>query len=330
MGELVGDDSGLRELVEELLGRARAGPAAVRALRCAPSPFTTLSPTAVLGVELEDGERLSLFLKELGAAGAGHPEKLRQDREIQVYEHVLGPEAVPAPRCYGARWNGRPSPAVLVLEYVEDWDLRYQALEHWATAAQALARLHRRFADRVEGWDFLLALDADYLYGWARRAAAALRADQPPLGRRLDALAADHGPVVALLAEQPPTLVHNDLAPKNVLADRRESPARICLVDWEVAGAGCGLLDFAHLAHGLDHREERRLLDAYRRELSGSGILPEAPQKLERLLAACQLHKTLHRLAHPYLWRSRPKLAERWVVEAERIRRRFDTGTDGL
>ena len=43
-----------------------------------------------------------------------------------------------------------------------------------------------------------------------------------------------------LLAEQPPTLVHNDLAPKNVIADTSANPGRTCIVDWEMAEWGAG------------------------------------------------------------------------------------------
>src|ERR687889_501238 len=48
---------------------------------------------------------------------------------------------------------------------------------------------------------------------------AAAAAKSARLGRRLGRLVAHHGQIADLLASQAPTLVHNDLAPKNVIAD---------------------------------------------------------------------------------------------------------------
>src|SRR5207237_7099752 len=136
-----------------------------------------------------------------------------------------------------------------------DWDLRYQGLEHWFAAARGLARLHAHFAGRageLAACDFLLRLDGDYLRGWAARARDVAGGYDGPLAAALARVVAGYGPVCEVLARQPPTLVHNDLAPKNVLADRAHRPARICVVDWEVAGVGCGLLDLVDLKYGLD------------------------------------------------------------------------------
>lgn len=314
------DDRRQIEILQELLADARGVPAAVRDLRRTPSPFATLWPTEILDVELEGGQRLSLFAKRLGREEVGHPDKVRPDRELLVYERLLGGDGLPAPRCYGTRLDEDTGHHEVYLEHIADWDLRYQGLEHWLEAARTLALLHVAFVGRVGEQDFLLSLDREYLLAWARRAVAAVEAGPPELGRRLEALLASYSPVVDLLAAAPRTLVHNDLAPKNALADRSQAPARICLVDWEVAGAGCGLLDLAHLAHGLDEAQERRLIDAYRGALDGAPELPSGLAEGERLLAAARVHKALYRLAHPHLWRGRPALAEEWVADAERAR----------
>ncbi len=313
-------DRRLMETVEELLTEAR-GSAVVRWLRRSACPFTTLWPTEIIEVELEDGERLSLFAKRLGIDGAGqHPDKRRPDRELLAYERLLGERGIAAPRYYGKRLDEESGQAELYLEYIADWDLRYQGLDQWMEAARALARLHRAFAGQVDGGDFLLSLDREYLIAWAERAATALERGPAGLGRRLESLLAAHAPVAELLAAQPRTLVHNDLAPKNVLADRSRTPARICLVDWEVAGVGCGLLDLVHLGYGLDESEGRRLLAAYLGELEDAPLLPASPSELERVLAAARLHKALYRLAHSHLWQDDPALAEEWVAEAEHAR----------
>jgi hypothetical protein len=319
-GDALNDDPRLIQILQELLADGRGAPAVVRDLRRTPSPFATLWPTEILSVGLESGERLSLFVKHLGTGENPHPDKLRPERELLVYERVLDEDGPAAPRCYGTRVDSESGRFELYLEHIADWDLRYQGLEHWVEAARVLARLHRTFAGRVDEHDFLLSLDREYLLAWALRAAAAVQAGPAGLGRRLEALLATYAPVADLLAAQPRTLVHNDLAPKNVLADRSRAPARICLVDWEVAGAGCGLLDLVHLAYGLDEDQEQRLIDAYRGALDGAPVLASGLSDDERLLAAARLHKALYRLAHPHLWRARPALAAAWVAEAERAR----------
>jgi aminoglycoside phosphotransferase (APT) family kinase protein len=122
--------------------------------------------------------------------------------------------------------------------------------------------------------------------------------------------------VTEVLDQQPLTLVHNDLAPKNVLADRSRSPARICFVDWEMAGVGCGLLDLVDLKYGLDPASDRRMCAAYGAELAGTGLLPSSPRGLRRLFAACELHRTVYRLAFSRVWGVPPERAAQWVAEA--------------
>jgi aminoglycoside phosphotransferase (APT) family kinase protein len=115
------------------------------------------------------------------------------------------------------------------------------------------------------------------------------------------------------------TLVHNDLAPKNVMADRSHHPARICFVDWEMAGVGCGLLDLVHLKHGLDPASDQKMCTAYCAELEGTGLLPSSPLELRQLFAACELHHTLYRLAHSNAWRLPPDRVAQWVADARNL-----------
>jgi len=113
-----------------------------------------------------------------------------------------------------------------------------------------------------------------------------------------------------------------------VLADRSHTPARICLIDWEMAGIGCGLLDLVHLKYGLDHQRGQELIDAYRRGLQTSKLLPQDEQELARVLAACELHKTFYRLAHSRNWNLPPATLSLWVGEAEGFGRQVRRGGD--
>jgi aminoglycoside phosphotransferase (APT) family kinase protein len=313
-------DARLCHTVECLVQQAWGRPVKVAALRREPCRFATLFPAEVLSVSLHGGEALGLFVKHLGTEQADHPEKQRRDREVQVYEHLLRHEGLPVARYYGSVWDEQVRRRLVFLEHVADWNLKYQDIEHWFTAARRLAQLHVHFAAHSEALlarDYLLRFDAAYFSDWAGRALAAVAGGAPALAAKLRHVVSHYECAIDVLVRQPLTLVHNDLAPKNVLADRSSSPARICFVDWEMAGVGCGLLDLVHLKYGLDSDNDRRMVAAYCEGLAGTGLLPPEPRELDRLLAACELHKTLYRLAFSQTWGLPPPRVEEWVREAQ-------------
>lgn len=308
--------------LEEALGRHLT----VTVRRREASPFATVFPAEVLTVALGDGEELSVFVKHFGDQQLDHPEKQRRDREVRVYQELLADEGLPAPRCYGHSWDVSSQTGSLFLEYVDDWNLKYQGPAHWFTAARRLARLHAHFAAdprRLLGHDFLLRFDLDFFLEWAERALSAVRAGSPELGDRLRRVIRSYDRLGEVIGSQPLTLVHNDLSPKNVLADRSSVPSRICFIDWEMAGAGCGLLDLVHLKYGLDAASDAELCAAYCAELGGTGILPPSRRELSSALAACELHKTVYRLAFSATWRLPPERVAEWVCDAERFAARL-------
>ena len=310
----------LRLYVQELLTEALGRNVVVTVLRSDPIKVPSLFPADVLSVSLADGTELSLFVKHLGAEQADHPDKQYRCREVRIYEVLLRDVGLPVARYYGSRWNVATQRRDVYLEYVPDWSLKYTDLEHWPTAARRLAQLQAYFAARPEqllACDFLLRLDAGYFHAWAERALSAVVSRLPDLARGLEGIVASYSRVAELLERQPITLVHNDLAPKNVVADRSCTPARICLVDWEMAGVGCGLLDLVHLKYGLGPRPDSQMRAAYCAELAGSGLLPTRPRELKRLFAACEVHQTMCRLAYFATWHTPAERVAQWVREAE-------------
>jgi len=305
--------------------RRAAGPnAEVFGVHRAPSPYATVFPAEVVSVELTSGERISIFVKHLGKEQQDHPDKRVREREVRVYGELFGDPGLPVPRFLGSGWNDATGRRELFLEYIDGWNLKYQELRHWYTAARRLAQLHLAFARRADQLlerDFLLRLDRDYLLAWAERAVAAVSSLSAGLAGRLRPTVDDLGAAVDLLSEQPPTLVHNDLAPKNVIADTSASPDRTCIVDWEMAGVGCGLMDLAHLMHGLSPSEAQRMFDLYSEELAGTGLMPAEEEEGKRLLASCLLHGTLYRLAHADVWRLPLERVEEWIAEGEELNR---------
>jgi hypothetical protein len=316
------DEARLRRTVEGLLTQAAKRPVRVSGLGRRPSPFATLFPAEVLTLSLAGGGEVSLFVKHLGPEEADNPDKQCRDREVRVYEELLTDTGLPVVRYYGSTWNEATRRREVFLEYVDDWSLKYQSLEHWLTAAQHLAALHAHFKDRAGellACDFLLCLDAAYLHAWAERALATVRRLYPELAPGLETVVRSYARVADILASQPLTLVHNDLSPKNVLAQRSSSPARICVIDWEMAGVGCGLLDLVHLKYGLGPEDDRRMCAAYAAELAGAGLLPASSRELDIVLAACELHKTLYRLASCGAWGLPAARIAGWVAEAHQF-----------
>jgi aminoglycoside phosphotransferase (APT) family kinase protein len=324
------DEDDLALAVAGMLSAARRQPVRVRELKRQPSAFATLFPAEILCASLDDSSEIRLFLKHLGLEQPGQPDKEPRDREVRIYEALLRDEGLPVPKYYGSRRNAATRRLELYLEYIDDWPLKYHGLEHWATAAQRLAEFHSHFAaraDALRNCDFLLRLDEGYFAAWARRARAVLADQSPQLAAQLDSIITGYDAACQLLAAQPVTLVHNDLAPKNVIADRSHVPARICLIDWEMAGVGCGLLDLVHLKYGLDRQRGQELIAAYQSALR-PGLVPEDEQELARVLAACELHKTLYRLAHSSNWNLPLATLAQWVAEAQEFLRQVRAGGD--
>ncbi len=315
------EEERLRLTLERFVSKVQRRGVEVTGWKRAPSPVAVpgVFPIEVLRVSLREGEEVALFVKHLGPEQADHPDKQCRDREPRIYEELLGGDGLPVPGYYGSRWNQVTNRREIYLEYIGDWSLRYQKLDNWFPAARHLARFHAHFAGRpaeLRARDYLLRLDAPYFHQWAERALAVVAQQAAGLAAELARVVNGYGRVAETLTRQPVTLVHNDLAPKNVLADRSHHPARICFVDWEVAGVGCGLLDLVHLKHGLDPASDREMCAAYCAELDGTGLLPSSPPELCRLFAACEVHQTLYRLAHSNLWRLPLERVAQWVTEA--------------
>jgi aminoglycoside phosphotransferase (APT) family kinase protein len=285
-----------------------------------PSPFATLFPAEIVSVSTADGAKLKLFVKHLDERQAGHPAKQRPDREKLVYERLLCDARLPVPRYYGGRWDDLGRRGRIFLEFVDGWSLKYQDLEFWFEAARELAKLHAHFArvaQRLAASDFLLHLDALYFQQWAGRAIHAVQQASSRAAAELAAVMDRYGQAARLLERHAQTLVHNDLSPKNVIADRSQNPPRILLVDWEMAAVGCGWLDLVQLKDGLEPAADRQMHDVYCESLAAAGLPSRSQEELDRLLAACEAHMTLYRLARSPN-RSVPiETIEQWCARAK-------------
>jgi Ser/Thr protein kinase RdoA (MazF antagonist) len=96
----------------------------------------------------------------------------------------------------------------------------------------------------------------------------------------------------AALRALAPTVVHGEAFPSNVLLG---PTAEVCLVDWETAGRGPGLLDLAALCAGWPPDEAGRIAAAYAEESDGDASDGDALA----LLPAARLVVALRWLGEP-------------------------------
>ena len=128
---------------------------------------------------------------------------------------------------------------------------------------------------------FLRCYDADYYRGWARR--TALRAaDQPHCPLWLPRLCQQFEALIALLLAAPPTIIHGEYYPKNILY--REGT--IYPVDWESAAVAAGEIDLASLTEGWPAEIARRCEREYQQARWPRG----APAAFARTLEAARLY----------------------------------------
>ncbi|HEU4703711.1 MAG TPA: phosphotransferase [Conexibacter sp.] len=288
-----------RELADAL---ARALPAPVRVLARRTSPYASSFPLAELDVEAGDGTRLTVVWKDLtpgallpGARAARGAAVGAPARELRAYE-LLTAAGLGTPRLIAAVQE--PERAWLFLEAV-----RGARLEHvgdrgaWAATARWLAGAHAQLT--------ACAADPAWPPAWAP---AALDLRDPRFAPLAPAFAAAR----ARLADAPPSAIHGELFPANVLIG---DDGRVCVLDWETIARGPALLDLAALTAGAWEDPDEPLAEAYR------AALPDPPPREAFLadLAAARLLTAAQWLAAPADWRPPPEHARDWLRDAEAI-----------
>jgi len=324
----------LRAALEEVLAGHFGAPRRIVGMERRPSPHSSSCPLEEVDLRLDEGEPLELVVKDLdpgsrlAEASRVRPAFLYDpEREIEVYRSVLAAERLGTARCYGAVVEPSRRRCWLVLERVSGLELRFVGdLAVWEQVVAWLAGMHRRLAGGVEAAaraGRLVRYDADFYRGWMARARACARDDRArPL---VEWLAARHEAVVERLVELPPTVIHGELYPSNVLVQSSAAGWRICPIDWETAAIGPGEIDVAALTAGQWSDDDRaRLTLAYR---AGPARRPGRPARPEAFLAAvdcCRLHLAIQMLGWSAEWSPPEHHAYDWLSEALRVAERLD------
>jgi thiamine kinase-like enzyme len=120
--------------------------------------------------------------------------------------------------------------------------------------------------------------------------------------------------VIDRLASLPRTLVHGELYASNVLL----AGDRVCVVDWELAGVGPGVLDLAALTAGLADDDASVLAETYR-------LAREEPPDAKELafeLDCARLHLAIQWLGWSADWTPPPEHTLDWRAELPRLTER--------
>lgn len=220
---------------------------------------------------LSDGRTISVILK---AARKG----LAQ--EALFYCDLAPHVPVRIPRTYGLAPNPEPGGRdILIIEALPSplAPARFAA-KHIHAIAQAAAKLHASFmgseALDVTGWiPNAMRLDREIFNHRINNALDALRSREKRMryfparlgddGERIVRAAAariDH--LMEVLRILPPTLLHGDLNPNNIIipesAAENCGPEDVALVDWQNVAIGPGVIDIAYLHHLSRYRGSDR------------------------------------------------------------------------
>ena len=174
-----------------------------------------------------------------------------------LYEEFLPQVALPALRCHGMVEEAGGEFCWLFLECAGGQEFSTSNRDHRALAARWLATVHQAAADsdlesRLPGREpghYLDRLRRTRETLVRHLCNAELRPDDRlvlrTLATRCDALEAHWTELVEMCAQAPRTLVHGDLATKNVRVRATEAGLALLIFDWECAGWGVPATDFA-------------------------------------------------------------------------------------
>ncbi|MCY3914231.1 MAG: phosphotransferase [Chloroflexi bacterium] len=194
-------------------------------------------PTAALHFAAREGERYVLLLEDLAPARAGDPAAGCSPEQVRAAVAVVA-------GMHAAWWE---SPALAALDWIPEF------AELTATRHAICREAWPEFVERYQG----------RLPDLCNRVGPAL----------IDGL----DTVRHVLSQAPPTLLHGDFRPDNVMfaADGAGTPA--AFVDWQVMLRGPGLMDVAYFLVSATERDSRRaverdVLRAYREALARRGV----------------------------------------------------------
>ncbi len=253
-------------------------------VRREPCIYASTFPSEIVTCLLGEGSKLRLLCKYAGRHFyTGHGHRGGIPYEAEVYRQVLQPSKASTPAFFGTHTDSKTRSTWLVLEYLDNnqrvskprrgmvqaarWIGRFHAIQEVHLSASPIPRLNK--------------YDAKYYRGWVRRTslfAGRLHGRFPWLAL----LCRRFHQVIPLLLAAPPTVIHGEYYPHNILSQA----GVIRPVDWESAAIGPGEIDLASLTDGWPAATVRRCEMEYQRARWPQG----APADFGRTLSAARLY----------------------------------------
>ena len=295
-------------------------------------PYASTASIEEVDVRLEDGRTLFLVCKDTGipailpAARGVKPSFLCSPyREIAVYESILGPVPMGAPKCYGHMIDRRRGRYWLFLERIAGAPLaEIGEFDVWRRASRWLARMHAdaRLKGRLSASIDRVPLvrdDAAFYRRWMSRAREFqhARSQNSPWERaRLEWLASRYSTIVEELDRLPVGFVHGEFYASNVLVEGGSAAARVRPLDWELAGIGSPLIDLAALTAGWKEEPRRELVLTYHQELDSRDPTWLPFEAFTRALDCFRVQLAVRCLGWARHWRPPQSHARDWLGEA--------------
>jgi hypothetical protein len=335
-------DAELHRFVSDALTMRIAGNNRLTGLQRRPYEYHSSFAIEELVAQFDDGSRLPLIFKNLGADGllpsarAVRPAcGYEPSREIAVYQKLLAPAALGTAVYYGGVVDPARERYWLLLEKVAGDELyKVGDFEVWLDVARWLANMQaslREVADKQQHSCQLNTFGEATYEAWNERACKCLNqgraAHRSALeGSQLQWLVNRCRDAFRRLVELPPTFLHGEFYASNILVDRSIPGLRICAVDWETAALGPGLVDVAALVAG-NWPEARReqLACAYLEALPASQNVWKACDDMMHDLRCCRLLQAIRWLGWSSEWLPPPEHRFDWLGEAVQMARTIES-----
>lgn len=236
-------DPVLESVLESVLARGELCPVVVVGRRR--HQYASTYPADVVTYRCEDGSIGSMHVKygENRVHDTAHGHRGPLEEEARAYRELVAPTGLSAPRLYGTHLDDRGS-AWLLIEHLEgavELDEAPDpegALVLTATWIGTFQRWHDDAATTTSS----LRYDRQYYRGWLDRTVAYAG----PWSARLPwlcELANACEPLLAELSDAPPSVIHGELTPSNVLF----RAGQVYPVDWQSTAVALGEIDVVAL-----------------------------------------------------------------------------------
>ena len=319
------DDRVIIKSLEGFLSQMSGRKVTIPTLHRTPGEQSTSFRSEIWYIDLNGGGELKIFLKDFGSSRLPKDGlEQRRERELRVYQDLIRKANLGTAEFYGSIWDESIGRYWLLLEFVEGNTLRDREFDDWVRAVGWLGGMQNYFAQHnhdLETSNFLVTHDSEFFWSKAELASRSVYQTSSSLADRLGLVLKRYSRTVDVMTRQPRTLVHGSYRPQNILVAANEEGVRICPIDWELAGYGAPLYDFAFLADGFKPPEVDRLWDAYLQQFTDTPPPHQDKNEMTYLVDCIRLHKVIKSLSDSLSWKFPEETVAKLVGMVEELGR---------